>query len=91
MPKLACDICAPDIERFYDTSYDIVESNQKLLKLAGASGGRYLEPGRVVVLRDRVSSRYSFAIGRTELPSDGLIALPVKSRCPPPEGFSYRY
>ncbi|TBU50014.1 antiviral helicase [Dichomitus squalens] len=52
MPQLECEVCAPDIERFYDITYDIVESNQNLLKLAGSSGGRYLEPGRVVVLRD---------------------------------------
>ncbi|PIL31494.1 hypothetical protein GSI_06196 [Ganoderma sinense ZZ0214-1] len=49
MPQLACEVCASDIERFYDASLDIVESTQKLLSMADK---RAFETGRVVILRD---------------------------------------
>ena len=52
MPQLACELCATDIEKFYDTSLDIVESTQKLLLMADK---RAFETGRVVILRDGVS------------------------------------
>ena len=53
---LDCDACGPDIERFYDTSFEIVELNDQLLVMATQAGGRHLTPGRVVILRDGVSS-----------------------------------
>ncbi|KAM5536013.1 hypothetical protein V8D89_010271 [Ganoderma adspersum] len=49
MPQLACEVCTYDVERFYDTSLDIVESTQKLLSMAN---NRAFETGRVVILRD---------------------------------------
>ncbi|KAI0718916.1 antiviral helicase [Cerioporus squamosus] len=52
LPELDCDVCAPDLERFYDISFDIVELNHQILTKAVAKGGRYLTPGRVVILRD---------------------------------------
>ncbi|RPD82148.1 antiviral helicase [Lentinus tigrinus ALCF2SS1-7] len=52
LPELECDVCSPDLERFYDTSFDIVQLNQQILAMAVEKGGRYLTPGRVVVLRD---------------------------------------
>ncbi|KAI1794031.1 antiviral helicase [Ganoderma leucocontextum] len=50
MPQLACEVCAPDIEQFYDTSLDIVESTQKLLSMADPK--RVFATGTVVILRD---------------------------------------
>ncbi|EMD42321.1 hypothetical protein CERSUDRAFT_90937 [Gelatoporia subvermispora B] len=52
--ELACDVCLPDIYRFYDISADVVEHNQKMLTLAlkHPQGGRILAPGRLVILRD---------------------------------------
>ncbi|KAI0931412.1 hypothetical protein AcV5_005097 [Taiwanofungus camphoratus] len=51
---LACEDCLPDIEQFYDTSFDIVECNQALLSMAASrpQGAKLLTAGRVVVLRD---------------------------------------
>ena len=53
MPQLACEVCSSDIEQFYDTSLDIVDSTQKLLLMGN---NRAFETGRVVILRDGVSS-----------------------------------
>ncbi|EIW64030.1 antiviral helicase [Trametes versicolor FP-101664 SS1] len=54
MAQLACDVCLPDIERFYDTSYDVVEKNQRILAMAAntPAGGKLLSSGRIVILRD---------------------------------------
>ncbi|KAI0715060.1 antiviral helicase [Earliella scabrosa] len=52
MRQLECETCAPDIERFYDTSFEAVELTQRILDTAVKHGGRYLTPGRVVILRD---------------------------------------
>ncbi|KZT72960.1 ATP-dependent RNA helicase [Daedalea quercina L-15889] len=54
LQKLSCDICSPDIERYYDASYDIVELNRDLVSLAVQSpqGSKLLGTGRVVILRD---------------------------------------
>ena len=54
LPQLECDTCTPDIERFYDASFDIVQLNHQILTMAVGKGGRYLNPGRVVILRDGV-------------------------------------
>ena len=54
MRQLECETCAPDIERFYDTSFEAVELTQRILDTAVKHGGRYLTPGRVVILRDGV-------------------------------------
>ncbi|KAI0050634.1 antiviral helicase [Auriscalpium vulgare] len=54
LPRLDCDICSADINRYYDVSADIVELNQRLLTLAAAhhQGSKALASGRVIVLRD---------------------------------------
>ncbi|CCM03670.1 uncharacterized protein FIBRA_05814 [Fibroporia radiculosa] len=54
LPKLECDICSPDINHFYDVSYEIVDINQQLLGMAAghSQGSKLLSAGRVVVLRD---------------------------------------
>ncbi|TFK94989.1 antiviral helicase [Polyporus arcularius HHB13444] len=52
LPKLECDVCAPDLERLYDVSFDIVQLNHQILTKAVNKGGRYLTPGRIVILRD---------------------------------------
>ena len=56
MASLQCDVCVPEIDTFYDASLDIVESNQRILSMAVQNSGRFLEPRRVVVLRDEVIS-----------------------------------
>lgn len=57
LPKLSCDVCSPDIERFYDISYEIVERNDVLHATAAShpQGNKMLSAGRVVILRDGVS------------------------------------
>ncbi|GBE77514.1 Putative ATP-dependent RNA helicase [Sparassis crispa] len=52
--KLTCEVCSPDIESYYDTSFDIIEHNQMLLNMAAkhSQGLRLLGIGRVVILRD---------------------------------------
>ncbi|KAI9057026.1 antiviral helicase [Trametes sanguinea] len=62
MPQLSCDICSSDIEAYYDTSFNIVEMNQRLLAMAAATphGSKLLSSGRVVVLRD---GHYKWNIG----------------------------
>ncbi|PCH34097.1 antiviral helicase [Wolfiporia cocos MD-104 SS10] len=52
--KLSCDVCSPDIERFYDLSDEIVSLNQRILTMAVGhpQGAKLLSSGRVVVLRD---------------------------------------
>lgn len=54
LPKLNCDVCSPDIERFYDISYEIVERNDVLHATAAShpQGNKMLSAGRVVILRD---------------------------------------
>ncbi|GLB35762.1 putative DSHCT [Lyophyllum shimeji] len=54
LQKLECDICLPDIDSFYDDSFDIVELNQRLLAMAVAhpQGAKSMMGGRVVILRD---------------------------------------
>ncbi|CAL1694323.1 unnamed protein product [Somion occarium] len=54
LPKLECDICAPDIDQFYDDEYEIVEHNSRLITLASnhPQGVKLLSPGRVIILRD---------------------------------------
>ncbi|KAJ7750230.1 antiviral helicase [Mycena metata] len=54
LPKLSCDVCQPDINAFYDASFTIVSSNQRLLAMAVGhpQGAKSLAPGRVIVLRD---------------------------------------
>ncbi len=47
-------MCAPDLERLYDVSFDIVQLNHQILTKAVNKGGRYLTPGRIVILRDGV-------------------------------------
>ncbi|KDQ63053.1 hypothetical protein JAAARDRAFT_29053 [Jaapia argillacea MUCL 33604] len=54
LQKLACHICSPDIEIFYDISYDLVDYNRRLLALASGHphGIKSFTSGRVVILRD---------------------------------------
>ncbi|KAF7292537.1 ATP-dependent RNA helicase [Mycena kentingensis (nom. inval.)] len=54
---LSCDVCQPDISRFYDDSFTIVAANQRLLTMAVGHPPRreLLSSGRVVFLRDLVS------------------------------------
>ncbi|KAJ7116795.1 antiviral helicase [Mycena crocata] len=54
LPKLVCDVCQPDINAFYDDSFAIVTSNQRLLTMAVShpQGAKSLASGRVVILRD---------------------------------------
>ncbi|KAH9929726.1 antiviral helicase [Fomitopsis serialis] len=54
LQKLSCDVCSPDIERYYDASYDIVELNRDLVSMAvqNTQGSKLFTTGRVVVLRD---------------------------------------
>ncbi|KAJ7150328.1 ATP-dependent RNA helicase [Mycena filopes] len=54
LAKLSCDVCQPDINAFYDDSFAIVSSNQRLLTMAVGhpQGAKSLAPGRVIVLRD---------------------------------------
>ena len=56
LQKLSCDTCSPDIERYYDASYDIVEFNRDLIAKASQNtqGSKLFGTGRVVVLRDGV-------------------------------------
>lgn len=56
MPKLECDVCSVDIERYYDLSLDIVGLNNKLCTMvtSSPSNANLLGPGRVVILRDGV-------------------------------------
>ncbi|KAF7292536.1 ATP-dependent RNA helicase [Mycena kentingensis (nom. inval.)] len=57
LAKLSCDVCQPDISRFYDDSFTIVAANQRLLTMAVGHPPRreLLSSGRVVFLRDLVS------------------------------------
>ncbi|KAJ7103133.1 antiviral helicase [Mycena belliarum] len=54
LPKLSCDVCQSDINSFYDDSFAIVSSNQRLLTMAVShpQGAKTLASGRVVILRD---------------------------------------
>ncbi|KII94033.1 hypothetical protein PLICRDRAFT_171718 [Plicaturopsis crispa FD-325 SS-3] len=54
LPKLDCEVCLPDIERFYDLSSEITRCNEALLSKATAhpQGSKLFAPGRVVILRD---------------------------------------
>jgi len=54
LPKLECDICLGDINKYYDLSAEIVDINQRLLGLTSSDrqGSKFLSSGRVVVLRD---------------------------------------
>ena len=58
LPKLECDVCLPDIEKYYDLSLQIVEHHQRMLAMASNTphGAKVLSGGRVVVLRDGVRS-----------------------------------
>ncbi|KAG1774053.1 ATP-dependent RNA helicase [Suillus placidus] len=54
MPKLECDVCSVDIERYYDLSLEIVGLNNKLCTMVTSipSNANLFGPGRVVILRD---------------------------------------
>lgn len=58
MKKLECELCLPDIGSYYDTCAQIAELNYKMMTLAVASpqGAKSLDQGRVIILRDDVSS-----------------------------------
>lgn len=58
LPKLKCEVCSPDIEKFYDLSLQIVKHHQHMLTMASNTphGAKILSGGRVVVLRDGVRS-----------------------------------
>ncbi|KAG2149531.1 ATP-dependent RNA helicase [Suillus cothurnatus] len=54
MPKLECDVCSVDIERYYDLSLEVVGLNNKLCTMvtSSPSNANLFGPGRVVILRD---------------------------------------
>ncbi|KAG9011591.1 hypothetical protein FRB93_002652 [Tulasnella sp. JGI-2019a] len=54
LPKVDCDVCAPDIRLLYDVSAEILNTNEKIITLASThpQGLKILTPGRVVVLND---------------------------------------
>ncbi|KAG2156698.1 ATP-dependent RNA helicase, partial [Suillus bovinus] len=54
MPKLECDICSLDIERYYDLSLEVVGLNNNLCTMvtSSPSNANLFGPGRVVILRD---------------------------------------
>ncbi|OAX42662.1 ATP-dependent RNA helicase [Rhizopogon vinicolor AM-OR11-026] len=54
MPKLECDVCLGDIERYYDFSLGFVGLNNKLCNMVASSpsNANLISSGRVVVLRD---------------------------------------
>jgi antiviral helicase SKI2 len=56
MPKLECDVCSVDIERYYDLSLEVVGLNKKLCTMvtSSPSNANLFGPGRVVILRDGV-------------------------------------
>jgi antiviral helicase SKI2 len=57
LPKVDCQVCNADIGPFYDLSSEVVRVNAYMIKqAAAASGAKILTPGRIVVLRDGVSS-----------------------------------
>src|ERR1700733_10180690 len=60
MEKLSCEACLPDINGYYDDSYDVVAINQKLISMAirHPQGVKLLASGRVVVLHDGVRCRH---------------------------------
>jgi antiviral helicase SKI2 len=66
VPKLDCDICLKDINKYYDLSDEIVDINQRLLDLAYKQGSKFLSAGRVVVLRDGVRRSLSSSILSSE-------------------------
>ncbi|KAI0783389.1 antiviral helicase [Abortiporus biennis] len=54
LPELDCDVCSPDISRYYDVVSDIVDCNSYILSTAvnHPQGIKLLAPGRVVIVRD---------------------------------------
>lgn len=56
LQKLKCNICRPDIESFYDDSFNVVEMTQRLIEMAAGNpqGSKALVSGRVIILRDGV-------------------------------------
>ncbi|KZT27539.1 antiviral helicase [Neolentinus lepideus HHB14362 ss-1] len=67
-PKLECPHCAPDIEAYYDASHDVVALTRQLV----AIGQKYLDPGRVVILRDgHFKSNAAVTLKATKGPADG--------------------
>ncbi|KAI0639904.1 antiviral helicase [Trametes polyzona] len=78
MPQLSCDVCSQDIEGFYDTSLEIVETNQRILAMAANTppGGKILSSGRVVILRD---GHYKSNIGVLLKQVPGTIATALAS------------
>ncbi|KAH9950987.1 antiviral helicase, partial [Amylocystis lapponica] len=71
LAKLECDVCVPDIGRYYDTSYDIVDHNHRLLTMAAGrpQGAKLLSAGRVVILHDG-HFKWNIAV---LLKSDGVV------------------
>ncbi|KZT08600.1 antiviral helicase [Laetiporus sulphureus 93-53] len=77
LPELSCDVCFPDIEHFYDASYEIVDLNQTILSLAAKNSqwSRLMGTGRVVVLRDE-RFRWNMAVVlRNDRKTDETIIL----------------
>lgn len=56
--RLECDVCVPDINTYYELASEVVRLNQEIINKATENqhGSRLLVPGRVVILRDSVSS-----------------------------------
>ncbi|KAL4067368.1 NUC185 domain-containing protein, partial [Scleroderma yunnanense] len=54
LPKLECDICLNDMERYYDGMRAIIDHHNELLRMVSnnPSNHQILSPGRVVILRD---------------------------------------
>ncbi|KAH6875012.1 NUC185 domain-containing protein [Coprinopsis sp. MPI-PUGE-AT-0042] len=61
---IKCDVCAQDIDEYYDYCFDVAKKNQILLQLAISKpqGAKLLSSGRVVVVRDGHFSSAALAI-----------------------------
>ena len=85
MVSLQCDVCMPSIENFYDMTFDMVESNRVLHAMAVKNSGRFLEPARVVIVKDEAG--YHFVIDGgypgLQVHSNSLEMLPSFFGMPP--------
>jgi antiviral helicase SKI2 len=91
MPKISCDVCLPNINQYYDDSYDIVANNQKLISMAMGhpQGAKLLASGRVVVLRDGVRCHHGatrFSLISLQHFRSNNIAILLKGAAPQAEG-----
>ncbi|KAK2461501.1 hypothetical protein APHAL10511_005964 [Amanita phalloides] len=69
--KLHCKICVPDVEAFYDESFEIVELNQQLLNMAVGytQTSKMLASGRIIILKDGHFRRGNVGVLLKQAPS----------------------